>query len=220
MTLPKTNHNRASAWLPYISHTNTHMLPFERTHLHPLSYAGNFTWKSAIHYVVKNKSSKMLTYALSPLQLEKYKNVDFGRCPRVYCSGQPCLPMGQSDIPRTSTVKIYCPKCEDIYYPRSKYQGSILATTVRSRFYSCAAFVLRCFRGYCWLFPQGMAGCCLNIFPCLVRKCVFSVFRPLVFLDQTWNRYRRGLLRDDLPAPLSDDVLLYQAAQANPELRA
>ncbi|WMV30979.1 hypothetical protein MTR67_024364 [Solanum verrucosum] len=58
--------------------------------------------------------------------LEKYKNYDFGRCPRVYCSGQPCLPVGQSDIPRASTVKIYCPKCEDIYYPRSKYQGSIL----------------------------------------------------------------------------------------------
>ncbi|KAG1359233.1 casein kinase II subunit beta-1 [Cocos nucifera] len=59
--------------------------------------------------------------------LEKYKNYDFGRCPRVYCCGQPCLPVGQSDIPRSSTVKIYCPKCEDIYYPRSKYQGSILS---------------------------------------------------------------------------------------------
>lgn len=59
-------------------------------------------------------------------QLEKYKNYDFGRCPRVYCCGQPCLPVGQSDIPRSSTVKIYCPRCEDIYYPRSKYQGSIL----------------------------------------------------------------------------------------------
>ncbi|GAB4844263.1 Putative casein kinase II subunit beta-4 [Ancistrocladus abbreviatus] len=57
--------------------------------------------------------------------LEKYKNYDFGRCPRVYCTGQPCLPVGQSDIPRSSTVKIYCPKCEDIYYPRSKYQGNI-----------------------------------------------------------------------------------------------
>ncbi|KAL6557311.1 casein kinase 2 regulatory subunit [Orobanche minor] len=59
--------------------------------------------------------------------LEKYKNYDFGRCPRVYCCGQPCLPVGQSDIPRSSTVKIYCPKCDDVYYPRSKYQGSILA---------------------------------------------------------------------------------------------
>ncbi|XP_057512540.1 putative casein kinase II subunit beta-4 [Actinidia eriantha] len=57
--------------------------------------------------------------------LEKYKNYDFGRCPRVYCCGQPCLPVGQSDILRSSTVKIYCPKCEDIYYPRSKYQGNI-----------------------------------------------------------------------------------------------
>ncbi|KAM3366280.1 hypothetical protein ACQJBY_015628 [Aegilops geniculata] len=57
--------------------------------------------------------------------LEKYKNYDFGRCPRVYCCGQPCLPVGQLDIHRSSTVKIYCPKCEDIYYPRSKYQGNI-----------------------------------------------------------------------------------------------
>ncbi|XP_008373630.1 casein kinase II subunit beta-1-like isoform X3 [Malus domestica] len=57
--------------------------------------------------------------------LDKYKNYDFGRCPRVFCCGQPCLPVGQSDIPRSSTVKIYCPKCEDIYYPRSKYQGNI-----------------------------------------------------------------------------------------------
>nr|CAD1832702.1 unnamed protein product [Ananas comosus var. bracteatus] len=59
--------------------------------------------------------------------LDKFKNYDFGRCPRVYCCGQPCLPVGQSDIPRSSTVKIYCPKCEDIYYPRYKYQGSILS---------------------------------------------------------------------------------------------
>ncbi|XP_038990519.1 casein kinase II subunit beta-1-like isoform X3 [Hibiscus syriacus] len=56
--------------------------------------------------------------------LDKYKSYDFGRCPRVYCCGQPCLPVGQSDIPRTSTVKLYCPRCEDIYYPRSKYQGN------------------------------------------------------------------------------------------------
>ncbi|XP_010692011.1 putative casein kinase II subunit beta-4 isoform X3 [Beta vulgaris subsp. vulgaris] len=55
--------------------------------------------------------------------LDKYKKYEFGRCPRIYCSGQAALPVGPSDIPRSSTVKIYCPKCEDIYYPRSKYQG-------------------------------------------------------------------------------------------------
>ncbi|XP_021646018.2 casein kinase II subunit beta-1 isoform X4 [Hevea brasiliensis] len=64
--------------------------------------------------------------------LDKYKNCDFGRCPRVYCCGQPCLPVGQSDIPRSSTVKICCPRCEDVYYPRSKYQdidGAYFGTT-------------------------------------------------------------------------------------------
>ncbi|XP_018473274.1 putative casein kinase II subunit beta-4 isoform X2 [Raphanus sativus] len=64
--------------------------------------------------------------------LEKYKNCDFGRCPRVFCSGQSCLPVGQSDTPRSRTVKIYCPKCEDVYYPRSKYQdidGAYFGTT-------------------------------------------------------------------------------------------
>ena len=90
--------------------------------------------------------------------LEKFKSIDFGRCPRVYCSGQPCLPVGLSDVPRTSTVKIFwcvlrkqrcvnsccqpaderaadvspappflptSPRCEDVYFPRSKYQGNI-----------------------------------------------------------------------------------------------
>jgi casein kinase II subunit beta len=50
--------------------------------------------------------------------LEKFKNCDFGRCPRCLCEGQACLPVGTSDIPGQSTVKIFCPKCEDIYYPR------------------------------------------------------------------------------------------------------
>jgi len=56
---------------------------------------------------------------------DKFKSVDFGRCPRVLCGGAACLPVGQADVPRTSTVKIFCPKCEDIYYPRSKLQGNI-----------------------------------------------------------------------------------------------
>ena len=114
---------------------------------------------------------------------EKFKSCDFGRCPRVFCNGQPCLPVGLSDIPRQvggwvggwvpaarrlpshaarvglpthprrpqrrapqpphptlpphtntrtlaaaltqSTVKLFCPKCEDVYYPRSKYHGQL-----------------------------------------------------------------------------------------------
>ena len=50
---------------------------------------------------------------------------EFGRCPRVLCNGQPCLPVGTADVPRQSTVKIFCPKCKDIYFPRSKYQVAV-----------------------------------------------------------------------------------------------
>ncbi len=57
------------------------------------------------------------------LMHEKFKQGAFGRCPRVLCQGQAVLPTGQSDTPRTNTVKLYCPRCEDIYYPRSKLQG-------------------------------------------------------------------------------------------------
>ncbi|CAF1859305.1 BnaCnng44870D [Brassica napus] len=56
--------------------------------------------------------------------VNKYDKHEFGRCPRVYCCGQSCLPVALSDVPGASTVKIYCPKCEDIYHPPSNYQGS------------------------------------------------------------------------------------------------
>ncbi|CAD7695969.1 unnamed protein product [Ostreobium quekettii] len=59
------------------------------------------------------------------LMLEKFKTCDFGRCPRVHCNGQSCLPVGTSDIPRQSTVKVFCPKCEDIHVPRSKYHNHV-----------------------------------------------------------------------------------------------
>lgn len=57
--------------------------------------------------------------------LGKYKNIHFGRCPRVFCQGQAVLPVGQSDIPRTHTCKTFCPKCGDIYYPRSSRHANI-----------------------------------------------------------------------------------------------
>ncbi|KAL1408209.1 casein kinase 2 regulatory subunit [Vanrija albida] len=57
--------------------------------------------------------------------LDKYRKADFGRCPRVYCSGQPLLPVGLTDIPYQKAVKLYCPRCEDIYSPKSNRHGSI-----------------------------------------------------------------------------------------------
>ncbi|KAJ9107151.1 hypothetical protein QFC19_002811 [Naganishia cerealis] len=57
--------------------------------------------------------------------LEKYRRSDFGRCPRVYCYAQSLLPVGLSDTPYTKAVKLYCPRCEDVYSPKSNRHGSI-----------------------------------------------------------------------------------------------
>ncbi len=59
------------------------------------------------------------------LQLEKYKRIEFGRCPRVLCQQQPLLPVGLTDVPYEKSVKLYCGRCEDIYSPKSSRHGSI-----------------------------------------------------------------------------------------------
>lgn len=57
--------------------------------------------------------------------LEKYKRADFGRCPRVLCYQQALLPVGLSDVPFQKAVKLFCPRCEDIYSPKSSRHGTI-----------------------------------------------------------------------------------------------
>ncbi|CCW63846.1 unnamed protein product [Phytomonas sp. EM1] len=62
-------------------------------------------------FITTNKGLKLME--------EKFIQREFGVCPRVFCGGQQVLPVGQSDIVRESSVKLFCPKCQDIYYPRS-----------------------------------------------------------------------------------------------------
>uniref|UniRef100_A0A7N0V5F4 Casein kinase II subunit beta n=1 Tax=Kalanchoe fedtschenkoi TaxID=63787 RepID=A0A7N0V5F4_KALFE len=122
-----------SSQVPYYDYALDLILDVESSHSDMFTEEQNELVESAaemlyglihVRYILTSKGMTAM--------LEKYKNYDFGRCPRGYCCGQPCLPVGQSDIPRSSTVKIYCPKCEDIYYPRSKYQdidGAYFGTT-------------------------------------------------------------------------------------------
>ncbi|XP_042455817.1 casein kinase II subunit beta-1-like isoform X2 [Zingiber officinale] len=115
-----------SSQVPYYDYALNLILDLESSHEDTFTEEQNELVESAaemlyglihVRYILTNKGMSAM--------LEKFKNYDFGRCPRVFCSGQPCLPVGQSDIPRSSTVKVYCPKCEDIYHPRSKYHGNI-----------------------------------------------------------------------------------------------
>lgn len=56
---------------------------------------------------------------------DKYQNAEFGHCPRVPCQDQFCLPIGLSDLQRTSPVNVFCPRCQELYVPRSTKQAGL-----------------------------------------------------------------------------------------------
>lgn len=51
---------------------------------------------------------------------EKYLAGKFGICARVLCEKHFVIPVGMSNDIRTSRVKVYCPRCQDVYYPKDK----------------------------------------------------------------------------------------------------
>jgi casein kinase II subunit beta len=64
----------------------------------------------------------------------KYEAGEFGYCPRVLCNRCHVIPICQSDIAGESTVKLFCPKCCDIYTPSSRrhmnIDGAFFGTTM------------------------------------------------------------------------------------------
>ncbi|KAJ3353442.1 casein kinase 2 regulatory subunit [Allomyces javanicus] len=64
---------------------------------------------------------------------DKYRRHEFGTCPRVLCGGAPVLPVGLDDVLGKSKVKLYCPKCQDIYTPKlarhANLDGAFWSTT-------------------------------------------------------------------------------------------
>ncbi|KAJ3125603.1 casein kinase 2 regulatory subunit [Nowakowskiella sp. JEL0407] len=67
------------------------------------------------------------------MMAQKYENGEFGRCPRELCGDQFVVPCGTSDFMGEGKVKMFCPKCCDLYHPRkSRFQdidGSCFGTT-------------------------------------------------------------------------------------------
>ena len=67
---------------------------------------------SLIHarFILTDRGCKKMLY--------KYLQGDFGHCPRVLCSNSNVLPIGMSDRPGDETVKVFCPRCNEVYFPR------------------------------------------------------------------------------------------------------
>lgn len=63
---------------------------------------------------------------------EKYLAGKFGNCPRVLCEKQNVIPIGISEDSKIARVKVYCPRCKDIYTPKKKFadvDGSYFGTS-------------------------------------------------------------------------------------------
>ena len=51
----------------------------------------------------------------------KFLNAEFGYCPRVLCERQIVLPIAMSEDLSISRVKVFCPRCEEVYVPRNRF---------------------------------------------------------------------------------------------------
>lgn len=52
---------------------------------------------------------------------EKFTAGEFGICPRVLCEKQKVVPIGMTDNLGISRVKVFCPRCQDVFIPKEKY---------------------------------------------------------------------------------------------------
>lgn len=50
---------------------------------------------------------------------KKYLDGEYGNCPRVFCNGSNVLPIGLSDTIDEASVKLFCPRCNDVYELRT-----------------------------------------------------------------------------------------------------
>jgi len=55
----------------------------------------------------------------------KFRNGDFGTCPRVLCSHHPLLPVGLVDAKGKESVKLYCGYCKEVYKCKSSRHENI-----------------------------------------------------------------------------------------------
>lgn len=63
----------------------------------------------------------ILTVKGMQAMLDKYERHVFSTCPNAYCDSQnqAVLPSGPSDQLRVGKATVYCPRCQEIYFPKS-----------------------------------------------------------------------------------------------------
>ena len=81
-------------------------------------------------------------YILTPRGLDcmyhKYMRKDFGECTRMLCKGQAVIPMGCADDPNHGMVKLFCPRCRNVYNCSNQFRhidGAFFGPTFPNLFF-------------------------------------------------------------------------------------
>ncbi|KAI8065652.1 casein kinase II regulatory subunit-domain-containing protein [Gongronella butleri] len=72
--------------------------------------------KAAQHLYGLIHARYILTNSGMTQMVSKCKKGVFGTCPRHFCEQQVLLPVGLSDRPYVKSVKLYCPRCTDVFH--------------------------------------------------------------------------------------------------------
>ncbi|CAD8060546.1 unnamed protein product [Paramecium sonneborni] len=56
----------------------------------------------------------------SAIMRERFLQGKFGHCPRIYCEKQNVIPIGLCEDLKTARIKVFCPRCEEVYMPKKK----------------------------------------------------------------------------------------------------
>jgi casein kinase II subunit beta len=96
---------------------------------------------------------------------DKYIKGAFGVCPRVLCERQHTLPIGMSEEIRTSRVKIFCPRCQEVYMPKKKCHD------IDGAYFGCS-----------------FANILLMVYPDLLPKASPTTYVPKVYGFKVYGR--------------------------------
>lgn len=77
-------------------------------------------YQQAVDLYGSAHSRFILTQKGMQIMKTKYLAGHFGKCARIECQNSPVLPVGLYDELNMSRVKVFCPKCEDIFVPRGR----------------------------------------------------------------------------------------------------
>jgi casein kinase II subunit beta len=80
---------------------------------------------AAVHLYGLLHARFLLSHNALSQMYEKYVRGEFPRCPRTCCDCQVCLPFGLSEEVGVSVLRMFCPRCKEVYVSDDRISESI-----------------------------------------------------------------------------------------------